>query len=59
MTNWNASGKLSVVQAGQLPFNTDTGELLKFTPKHHTGFRRGDLSGARGPAGEPIPRRAA
>jgi hypothetical protein len=28
----NPDGKIVVVQAGQLLFNTDTGELLKFTP---------------------------
>jgi hypothetical protein len=28
----DASGKLVVVHAGQAVFNTDTGELLKFTP---------------------------
>jgi hypothetical protein len=34
----DASGKLVVVQAGQLLFDTETGELLKFTPNITPGF---------------------
>jgi hypothetical protein len=34
----NADGKIVVVQAGQLLFNTDTGELLKFTPNLNPDF---------------------
>jgi hypothetical protein len=34
----DASGKLVVVQAGQLVFNTETGELLKVTPAVNPDF---------------------
>jgi hypothetical protein len=34
----DASGKIVVVQAGQLVFNNDTGELLKFTPSINPDF---------------------
>jgi hypothetical protein len=34
----DASGKLVVQQAGQLVFNTDTGELVKVTPQFNPDF---------------------
>jgi hypothetical protein len=34
----NADGKIVVVQAGQLLFDTDTGDLLKFTPNINPDF---------------------
>jgi hypothetical protein len=34
----DASGKLVVQQAGQLVFDTDTGEIVKITPQFNPDF---------------------